>query len=343
MLRESSVTVRRPLYDMNCSARQTALVHPASDAPARHRSSVACADLGQRQACATCRASQRSPVARRRVRASAASRVGQAARAALSLRRVARLDHHPQHRLGARRANQHAPARRRARAPRRACSPASAVFDRQSLPGSTRTLINVCGNSATPRSRSANERPLRRTACSTCSALTMPSPVVWRSSASKCPEPSPPSSQPRADQLLEHVAVADLGAHERHAALAQRDLHRHVGHQRADHAIERAAPAPGGRPPARRAARRRCRAARRHRPSARGRHRRRARCRSRRGARLPRATSARGAVAPNAVVDVQAVGLAADRDDLGAELMQARRARRGTPRHAPRRPRSSAP
>ena len=78
----------------------------------------------------------------------------------------------------------------------------------------------------------ASGRPPR----STISALTMPSPVVWRSSASRWPEPSPPSCQPRCEQLLEDVAVADLGAHDVDAAPAQRLLDAEVGHQRADDA-----------------------------------------------------------------------------------------------------------
>ena len=69
----------------------------------------------------------------------------------------------------------------------------------------------------------------------------MPSPVVCLSSASRCPEPSPPSCQPRAHQFLEDVAVADLGANQLDAALAQRQLDGHVGHQRADHAAHRLA------------------------------------------------------------------------------------------------------
>ena len=86
-------------------------------------------------------------------------------------------------------------------------------------PACSRTLISVCGNSVTPAS-SSRQRSARcaRSACSTCRALTMPSPVVCLSSASRWPEPSPPSSQPRFAQLLEHVAVADLGAHELDAA-----------------------------------------------------------------------------------------------------------------------------
>ena len=36
-------------------------------------------------------------------------------------------------------------------------------------------------------------------------------------------------------QGLEHVTVADFGAHELHPALAQGQLHGHVGHERTDH------------------------------------------------------------------------------------------------------------
>ena len=66
------------------------------------------------------------------------------------------------------------------------------------VPGCSRTLTSVCGNNVTPSSSSASVRPLRDTVCNTASALTMPSPVVCLSSASRCPEPSPPSCQPRA-------------------------------------------------------------------------------------------------------------------------------------------------
>ena len=40
-------------------------------------------------------------------------------------------------------------------------------------------------------------------------------------------------------QFFQHVAVTDLGAHEGHAELPQRDFDRHVGHQRADGAGHR--------------------------------------------------------------------------------------------------------
>jgi hypothetical protein len=43
------------------------------------------------------------------------------------------------------------------------------------------------------------------------------------------------------DQRLQHVAVADLGAHDGHAQLRQRMLHAEVGHQGADHAGQAAA------------------------------------------------------------------------------------------------------
>ncbi|CKS30294.1 Uncharacterised protein [Mycobacterium tuberculosis] len=79
----------------------------------------------------------------------------------------------------------------------RSVSVASALLSFQFWSGAMRTLISVWGNSVTPSSNCATVLPLRTQACSTCSALTMPSPVVWRSSASRWPEPSPPSSQPR--------------------------------------------------------------------------------------------------------------------------------------------------
>ena len=99
-------------------------------------------------------------------------------------------------------ADQHAARCRRARARRRpARRPAPAFGLPVAARRRARTLISVCGNSVTP---SQQLRPAScrcaRTACSTCSALTMPSPVVCLSSASRWPEPSPPSSQPRADR-----------------------------------------------------------------------------------------------------------------------------------------------
>jgi hypothetical protein len=102
-------------------------------------------------------------------------------------------------------------------------------------------------------------------------------------------------------QLFEHIAVADLGAHELDAARAQRHFDRHVGHQRADHA---------GHALARRAGRRSRhhgqvqqfvaveQAARRRPPPAGGRRRRPARRRSRRRVALTARTSASGWVAP---------------------------------------------
>ena len=128
-----------------------------------------------------------------------AQRCGQPLGAALRLRRV--LAPRPSRAPAARCPRRgSAPGRcRRARArprPARVGQRAGCAF--QSSPGFRRTLISVCGNSVTPSSSSASGWPLRRTACSTCSALTMPSPVVCRSSASRWPEPSPPSCQPRA-------------------------------------------------------------------------------------------------------------------------------------------------
>ena len=183
----------------------------------------------------------------------------------------------------------------------------------QSKPRGTVTLIRRCGY--TDRARSLSERFLLDRARSTCSAETMPSPVVCLSRQMMWPEFSPPSCQPLA-QLLQHVAVADLGARERNARARQRLLEAEVGHQRAgepalatpaplvsrrDHVQQLVAVVERPRDP----------------PSLRGRRRRRARCRDRPvpahlrrpGSRMRRAET---------VVDVEAVGLDAHGDHVRA-------------------------
>ena len=210
-----------------------------------------------------------------------------ARRSACDCARIARLDHHAQHRLGARRrgsARGRSSPSSRSTLGLRVGQRARCAF--QSPPGARRTLISVCGNSVTPCEQLGQRlRPLRRTACSTCSALTMPSPVVCLSSASRWPEPSPPSSQPRATQLFEHVAVADLGAHERRRRARAAPARPPCWSSACRPRPAPPGPAPGGRAPSRRAARRRCRGGRCASTTAAGRRRRRARCRSRRRAR----------------------------------------------------------
>ena len=59
-----------------------------------------------------------------------------------------------------------------------------------------RTLIIICGNFCIPVFNSAKVFPLSEMARITCSAATIPSPVVFKSLQSTCPEPSPPKLQP---------------------------------------------------------------------------------------------------------------------------------------------------
>ena len=56
--------------------------------------------------------------------------------------------------------------------------------------------------------------PRRRSTSSTCSALTMPSPVLARSRHRRWPRGLAAEHAVVGQQLLVHVAVADLGAHE---------------------------------------------------------------------------------------------------------------------------------
>ena len=178
-------------------------------------------------------------------------------------------------------------------------------------------------------------RPERTIASSTIKALTMPSPVVCRSSASRWPEPSPPSCQPRSQQLLEHVAVADRGAHDVDAARGAAPARRRGWSSACRPRRGTARPwssAVGS--DARRAARRRCRGGRRRRPSAAGRRRRRARCRSRRRAATHRVDERLRRGRAEAGVDVEAVRAAADRRSPRRRARGRRRARRGRPRRA---------
>src|SRR5688572_14232354 len=68
--------------------------------------------------------------------------------------------------------------------------------DFQSKPRGTATLSSTCGYITSSAVSSASERPDSRIASSTCSAETMPSPVVCLSRQMTCPEFSPPSCQP---------------------------------------------------------------------------------------------------------------------------------------------------
>ena len=89
--------------------------------------------------------------------------------------------------------------RRRARARPRPALGQTAGSPASPRPAARRTLISVCGNSVDAVEQ-RGERAARRARrpAAPCSALTMPSPVVCLSSASRWPEPSPPSCQPRA-------------------------------------------------------------------------------------------------------------------------------------------------
>jgi hypothetical protein len=209
------------------------------------------------------------------------------------------------------------------------------------LAGSQPHVDQVCGNRVTPSSIWASERPLRCWACSTCSALTMPSPVVWQSSASRWPEPSPPSCQPRAATPPAHSGRPPWRARiprPAAAAPAPRPCWSSACRLR----LARPDRWPADRPPSRTAARRRCRGGlgvdhlqpvgvsvqrdavvgavfghRRHQ-------------RLRRGG-------------TKTVVDVGAVGLAADGGSLPRPVRGTRPAPRGRPHRGPRRPRSSGP
>src|SRR5690606_16761055 len=61
---------------------------------------------------------------------------------------------------------------------------------------SRRTLTVACGTTARPSRAWSRRWPARRRTSSTCSALTMASPVVARSRHSRWPEASPPSTPP---------------------------------------------------------------------------------------------------------------------------------------------------
>ncbi len=133
------------------------------------------------------------------------------------LLRVLAFDHHAHQRLGSRRAQQHTTGSGQRV---RSVSPTACVTRanrRRARPGSLAlTLTSDCGNFSIPVAQALPatcRRPSSRT--STCSADTMPSPVVLRSRHRMCPDPSPPTSQLALLQLFENVAVADLRSRER--------------------------------------------------------------------------------------------------------------------------------
>ena len=164
------------------------------------------------------------------------------------------------HRLGARRRGSAPGRRRRARArPRRAVGDQRRVLLPVRAPGFSRTLISVCGNSVDAgEQRRRATGPCGAPPAAPCSALTMPSPVVWRSSASRWPGalaaelPAARAAAPRA-RSGRRPARARTRGRARRSACSTAD----VGHQRADHARHRRALRRAGRRPARRAARRR--------------------------------------------------------------------------------------
>ena len=94
------------------------------------------------------------------------------------------------------------------------------------------------GYSTSSRVSSASDLArLAHRRASTCSAETMPSPVVCLSRQMRWPEFSPPQLPAALAQQLEHVAVADLGARERRCpSRASAFSKREIGHQRADDA-----------------------------------------------------------------------------------------------------------
>ena len=163
--------------------------------------------------------------------------------------------------------------------------PLHRVAATSAAPPRARTLTVICGTRAIPRRACAERLPRARSTSSTSSALTMPSPVLARSRHRMWPDVSPPSTPPCAFSMLQHVAVADVGAQELHAELGHRALDAEVRHQRADHRAAQHDRAVSHRAPGCRAGRRRRPARRARRPSARDRRRRRTRCRDRRRAR----------------------------------------------------------
>ncbi len=92
---------------------------------------------------------------------------------------------------------------RPARPPRAALSAASAALAFQSCPSAQAHIDRASAGTASRRPAArATRLAAAHAGLQHLQALTMPSPVVWRSSASRWPEPSPPSSQPRACRAL---------------------------------------------------------------------------------------------------------------------------------------------
>ena len=131
-----------------------------------------------------------------------------------------RLDHHPDQRLGAGRAQQH-PAglaqlglgQRHRGLHRRRRGAGRAVADRH-VDQHLRQLGAPPRPGRPATCRSAAIRAIR------CRPVSTPSPVVAYAGITMCPLCSPPSARPPAAQLLQHVPVADLGLDQPDARLA---------------------------------------------------------------------------------------------------------------------------
>ncbi len=136
-----------------------------------------------------------------------------------------RLDHHPDQRLGARGPDQNPPAALELGAlpPDRlpdAAAPASASRS------ATDTFSRRWGSFSIGR---ASERRRPPSARITSSAAAMPSPVAAKSVQMMWPDCSPPIVQPRS-HLLDHVAIADLGRRNLDPGLLHRLMEAVVAH-----------------------------------------------------------------------------------------------------------------
>ena len=242
-----------------------------------------------------------------------------------------RLDHHADQLLGARRAQQHPPGVAELR-----LDGVDRLGDLVALddgePVAHRHVDQRPAAAAAPRRRA---RPARRRSRAirdiSASPVSRPSPVVAWSRNTRCPLCSPPRLRSAGAQRLQHVAVADGGGLHRDAGVAHRVVEAEVAHHGGDDGVvrERAAlvqrqRADGQDRVAVDDARRR-----RSRPGS-GRRRRRGRCRGRRRAPGRPSIERPEVGGADAVVDVPAVGLAADRVHRGARPG-------GRPRARPRR------
>ena len=128
------------------------------------------------------------------------------------------LNHHPNHRFGARSAQHDSAA---------AFEPPFHLLDHPRTlrlghvdrsASATRTLSSTCGYFRIAAASSASPGPVCFIMASTCRALIKPSPVVVLSRHRMCPEVSPPKVPRSLIQHGEDIAIADLRAQELDAA-----------------------------------------------------------------------------------------------------------------------------